>query len=303
MKKMGYLLVILAAVLWGTLGIPVNELKESGMTSYEIGVTRSFFGAALIGLFMVFYDRRSFKINLKLLPLLIGVGAASQAGLNIGYFIAISQLGLGISVVLLYTSPVFANLLSFLIYREKLTISKGISVVLAIIGCFLAVTGGVFSISLSLMGLFAGLLSGFSFGITPIFSKKLGGRATLLQILFYSFLFGGIIQLFFIDISDYLLKMDNTMIFYGMVLAIFPTIISFTLYNKGLKYIEPGIASILCVMEVVVATLVAKVYFLEPLGSIKIIGIFLIISASILPNINFEGYWVRKKIISPELSS
>jgi len=296
MKKMGYLLVILAAVLWGTLGIPVNELKELGMTSYEIGVTRSFFGAALIGSFMVFYDISSFKVSLELLPLLIGVGAASQAGLNIGYFIAISQLGLGIAVVLLYTSPVFANILSFVIYREKLTISKGVSVVLAIIGCFLAVTGGVFSVSLSFLGIFSGLLAGFSFGITPIFSKKLGGRATVLQILFYSFLFGGIIQLFFVDMGAYLLKVDSSVVFYGMILAIFPTIISFALYNRGLKYIEPGIASILCVMEVVVATLVAKLYFMEPLGTLKITGIILIISASVLPNIDFPSYPVRKKL-------
>ena len=125
MKKMGYLLVILAAVLWGTLGIPVNAMKELGLNSYEIGVTRSMFGAALVGVFMVFYDRSSFKVSLKVLPLLIGLGAASQAGLNIGYFIAISQLGLGIAVVLLYTSPVFANLLSLVVYRERHTIRWG----------------------------------------------------------------------------------------------------------------------------------------------------------------------------------
>ena len=255
MKKMGYLLVILAAVLWGTLGIPVNAMKELGLNSYEIGVTRSMFGAALVGVFMVFYDRSSFKVSLKVLPLLIGLGAASQAGLNIGYFIAISQLGLGIAVVLLYTSPVFANLLSLVVYRERLTIVKGVSVVLAIAGCFLAVTGGVFTITLSFLGVFFGLLSGFSFGVTPIFSKKLGGKATLLQILFYSFLFGGIIQMFFIDISDYLLKLDTGSLFYGMILAIFPTILSYILYNKGLKVVDPGIASILCVIEVVVATL------------------------------------------------
>jgi len=302
MKKIGYLLVILAAVLWGTLGIPVNELKVLGMNSYEIGVTRSFFGAALIGIFMLFYDRSSFRINFRLLPLLIGVGAASQAGLNIGYFIAISQLGLGISVVLLYTSPVFANLLAFLVYKEKLTIAKGISVVLAIIGCFLAVTGGIFTLNLSLLGILAGLLSGFSFGITPIFSKKLGGRATLLQILFYSFLFGGIIQVFFIDVGSYLLKMNPSIIFYGLILAIFPTIISFALYNRGLKHIDAGIASILCVMEVVIATIVAKFYFSEPLGSVKIIGILLIISASVLPNLNFAGYAAREKIIDSKAS-
>ncbi len=300
MKKIGYILVILAAVLWGTLGIPVAALKEAGLNSYEIGVTRSFFGAALMGGFMVFYDIRSFKVDLKLLPLLIGVGAASQAGLNIGYFIAISELGLGIAVVLLYTSPVFANLLSFFIYRERLTVSKGISVILAIAGCFLAVTGGVFSVSLSFLGILAGLLSGFSFGITPIFSKKLGGRSTLLQILFYSFLFGGIIQLFFIDAGEYLVKFNREILFYGMILAVFPTILSFTLYNKGLKFIEPGIASILCVMEVVVATLVAKVYFLEILGPIKILGIVLIILASILPNINFDGYRFSRRAAIPE---
>ncbi len=301
MKKMGYFLVILAAVLWGTLGIPVDALKVAGLNSYEIGVTRSFLGAALMGVFMAYYDMRSFKVDLKLVPLLIGVGAASQAGLNIGYFIAISQLGLGIAVVLLYTSPVFANLLSFLIYRERLTIGKGVSVILAIAGCFLAVTGGVFTISLSFLGILSGLLSGFSFGITPIFSKKLGGRASLLQILFYSFLFGGIIQLFFIDAGEYLLKFNIEILFYGMILAVFPTILSFTLYNRGLKFIEPGVASILCVMEVVVATLVAKFYFSETLGSVKILGIVLIILASTLPNINFDPFRRSRKVVAIEV--
>lgn len=295
MKKMGYLFVVLAAVLWGTIGIPTGKLQELGLVSYEIGVVRSFFGALLTGSFIMVYDISLFKFKPRYLLLLIAVGAASQAGLNIGYFNAISELGVGVAVVLLYTSPIFANLISYLVYKERLTVKKWLSIFLAITGCFLAVTGGILNINLSTAGVLSGLLAGFSFGITPILTKKLEGRVKVLQILFYSFLSGGIIQLLLVDTGRVLSKMDNSVIYYSIILAVFPTILSFTFYNLGLKYVEPGIASIICVAEVGVATLIARYYFHEPMGMIKVTGVLLIITASVLPNL--KGRNKRKRYI------
>ena len=301
--KTGYLFVVLAAVLWGTLGIPVGELRELGLTSYEVGVVRSVLGTILAGIFILVYDRSLFKFDPRYIILLAGVGAASQAGLNIGYFKAISELGLGAAVVLLYTSPIFANILSYIVYGEKITKKKWLSISLAIIGSFLAVTGGMISIDLSLIGVMSGLLAGFSFGVTPILSKKLGRKIKVVQILFYSFLSGSLIQLFFIDVSSLISKLDSTVIYYGLILGIFPTILSYTFYNLGIKHIEPGIVSIICVIEVAVAAFIARYYFYETMGTIKVLGVIFIILASILPNLKLRKKvrrrknWYRKKTI------
>lgn len=39
---MGYILVILAAALWGSLGVFVTYLKDAGFNSYEIAFFRLF---------------------------------------------------------------------------------------------------------------------------------------------------------------------------------------------------------------------------------------------------------------------
>lgn len=292
---MEYIYILLSAVLWGSLGIPVTKLKELGLTVYEVGALRSLGGALILGIILIL-RKQSFRVNLKWIPLLIGVGITSQAGLNLGYFTAINYVGLGTAVILLYTSPIFANIFSYIVYREPFTLKKIFAVIFSIIGCFLATTGGSFAISLSILGILAGLLSGLSFGLNPIVSKKLQGKVEILQILFYGFLFGGIIQLLFTNVADTYHKFNLTITGYAVVLAIIPTIIPFFLYNKGLKNVSPGLVSILCSMEVVVATLVSRYYFTEYLNSFKVFGIFLIIAASIIPSINFSAFLKNKKL-------
>ena len=123
MKK-HYFYIILAAIFWGSMGIFVNSLAEFGLTTVQICLLRSAASLLFMGGLILVKDRSLFKIRLKDIWMFLGTGIVSYFLFNNCYFIAIRQVGVAVSSVLLYTSPIFVTLMSCLFFREKLTKRK-----------------------------------------------------------------------------------------------------------------------------------------------------------------------------------
>ncbi len=100
------------------------------------------------------------KINLKGLLYCGAIGIICQGLFNKCYFKAVEVTGVSIAAVLLYTSPLFLAVFSKIVYKEKMTRAKIISLILCCIGAIMAVTGGV----LDLEGI-------NTYGFLAVFSK------------------------------------------------------------------------------------------------------------------------------------
>jgi len=284
----GYFYVGISAFFWGTLGLIATTMKSKGFSSFDIAFMRLFFGLTLLFLMICFSDKRKFKIDRKTLLFCLMMGVINQGFFNIFYFSAIIRVGITTGVILLYTAPIFTMVFSRIITKEKLTIKKFLSIIMAFTGCLLTVTGGNFQdFQGNIIGIIYGILAGISYGILPVFNSRVVDKYHSDTIMFYSFFSGLLIILPFIQIPQMLtvFSENRETIFIGVGLGFFPTIISHLFFIRSLKYLEPVKASIAANFEVVVAALTAFLIYHEKLEGLKLLGILLVIGATIFPNL------------------
>ena len=137
MKRILYLLPVLAGIFWGSVGIFVRVLTDFGMDNYTVLGSRMT-GASGILFFVIFiYDRELLRIRLRDLGFFLGTGLCGMVGLNYCYNEAINQLTLSLAAVLLSLSPIFVMILSAFLFHEKITLKKVGCTALAIAGCIL----------------------------------------------------------------------------------------------------------------------------------------------------------------------
>src|SRR5581483_1163478 len=135
--RRGLLLIVLAGIMWGTVGITTKLLYTlSDTNAFSIGFFRLALSTPML-LAGCWYTlgARTFRIARRdlLFMMLIGVAMAMY---QVAYFAAIARVGVAIAVLItLCTAPVMTALISALLLRERL--GRGVLLALA---CALAGT-------------------------------------------------------------------------------------------------------------------------------------------------------------------
>lgn len=278
MKTTGSILVILAGLCWGVIGLFSNGLKEAGFSPLQITAIRCIITGTGMFFYLFLTNRKLLKINCKDMWMFLGTGLVSIVFFNICYFAAIPMIGLSVSAILLYTAPCIVMVLSALLFKEKITSRKIVALVLSFAGCVL--TTGVFgsSVKLPFLGVLAGLGSGFGYALYSIFGRVALRKYNTLTVTAYTFIVAGIFLLPLCDLPEIAGKMTDSpkILFYGIAIALLATLTPFLLYTKGLAKMEAGKASILAFVEPMVACLIGIFVFGDPVSFQSILGILLI---------------------------
>ncbi|MCA0384791.1 MAG: DMT family transporter [Firmicutes bacterium] len=284
----GYYHIALAALFWGTLGLFAKLLLDLGVTSEEVAFLRLLFGAVALLIYLLIKKPALLKINLKGLMVTFCMGLITQTGFNYAYFNAVRINGVAIAAVLLYLAPAILLVLSMAIYHEKMTLSKGLGIILCIMGSYLAVTGGRLDFSsISAMGVMFGLLAAFAYALMSVMSKKAITLYPQMTLIFYSFVFGMIFMMPFIDFG-HIVNMMKVPQHLGLAVAlgVVPSAMAYVFYFRGIALgAELSKAGIISLLELVVSVVFAIAFFAERLTVIKSIGLCLILFAIVVINI------------------
>ncbi len=293
MKKLAVFFVLLAGTLWGCIGIFVRRYNALGLSSMQTVAVRMVIAAVLFSLFVLVYKRSLFIIHLKDIWIFIGSGVISVGLFTFCYFSSIELSSLSVAAVLLYTAPAFVMLFSLIFFKEKMTIPKAISLVLAVLGCAMTtgVIGGELNVTLS--GFLFGLGSGVCYALYSIFSRFALNRGyEPFTITLYTFLFSAIFCLCVTDIRPVVRVVfaDWGSAGYALLFALVSCVLPYVFYTLGLKYIASSTASIIATVEPVVATIIGAVVFSEPLNvPFGYLGVALVFLSVVLINIKLPA--------------
>ena len=119
-KRLGVVLILLAGIFWGSMGLFVRRLSTLGFSSLQITSVRLTLAAAVFCLLLLVKEPGGFRIRLRDLPLFLGLGLASILFFTVCYFTAIRMMPLSTAAILLYTSPIWVMLLSLLFFHEQI---------------------------------------------------------------------------------------------------------------------------------------------------------------------------------------
>lgn len=286
MQRKAYSFILLAASLWGCIGLFLKLLTAAGLTSMQSVAVRCSTAAALYFLWLLLTDRAALSICPRDCTYFVGTGILSLVFFNWCYFNTIQRSSMSVAAVLLYTSPVFVMLMSAAVFRENITKNKLLALVLTLAGCAL-VTGllPLGGTSISLKTILFGLGSGFGYALYTIFGKFALAKYSSATVSFYTFLFAAIGSL---PLSGLMqspqLLLDWRVLSGGLGIGIFCCILPYLFYTEGLRHAEAGKAAILATAEPFVASLLGVLLFREVLTLFKLLGMAAILFAIVLLN-------------------
>ena len=287
MEKKGYLgdiLIIIAGLFWGSMGIFVRHLNGLGFSSIQVACLRLTTAGILFALILLIKDRKGFKIALRDIPLFLALGLVSILFFTCCYFTAIRLMTMSTAAILLYTSPIWVMVLAIIFLKEKFTIQKLIALILAFAGCVL-VSG--FGGKVTVVGILVGLGSGLGYGLYSIFGTFALKKYSPYTVTCYTFLIAGLGSIFVADPVDLVSKIssiENKPALFGFVLltAVVTAVIPFLLYTLGLNMTTAGKAAVLATVEPAAATLFGFFVMKETVGPVAIAGILLVFAAIIV---------------------
>ena len=288
-QNRGYLLILAAGALWGTIGFFATLLANLGMKAGPVAFFRVLSSTVMLALVLLIKGKgiSLFRISRRGLFSCMLIGVVSQAFYNVCYMNTIEQNGMATAAVFLYTSPVCVALLSRLLFREPLTGNKILAIVMNIVGCVLTVTGGVFSeMRISAFGLVMGLLAGFTYALLPILSRTGASEENPYTAAFYGQLFGALMLFFLIRPyqnpgTEFTWQIILVLIGFGLI----PSALAYIVYYGGMSRItETSKVPVIASVETVVAAVIGLVAFGQTLGTVKILGIALVLCSIAVMN-------------------
>jgi len=276
-----YLRILAAAVIWGSIGVAGRIAFRAGVSPLETAFFRAAIAFLTIAAAVAASNRSLLRVRRGDLRLFAAFGVVSIAAFFFVYLYAISRTSVATAAILLYTAPVWVIVLSRILFHESLSPGKVLAVVLAVTGCVLVVRGyDPRSLRLNLPGVFAGLASGFTYGMYSIFGKTALRRYSPLTTLVYALGVGALV-LGGAAWAAGAISAAHPAAGWGAVvyLSLVTTLLAQWLYLSGLGQVEAGRASLVATFEPVVAAILGYVALGERLEGWQILGGFLVLSA------------------------
>ena len=294
-RLLPYFMIAAGASLWGIIAFFVKGLADFGFAPMEIVAIRVIYAALFLLLIGLFRYRDQMKLKtIKDVKLFLGTGILSIVFFNFCYFTAISQMDISIAVILLYTSPAFVTILSFVFLKESLTLNKILAVIGTIIGCILIAGVSAGASNITIIGILTGLGSGLGYALYTIFGKFALRKYQPFTVTLYTFILAAIFLLPITQLWNRLdLLMDTHVLLYSIGLGFIPSVLAYFIYTWGLEKTEGSKASVIATVEPVVATLLGVMLYGERLGLIQIAGALLIFCSVIIVNITFRKRGTR----------
>lgn len=285
---MGSALILGAGVLWGTMGIFVRSLGAYGFDSIQISALRLCAAALCFLLLLLARRGRGFRLQLRDLPLFLGLGVGSVGLMTCCYFAAIRMMTMSEAAILLYTSPIWVVLMSALFFRERVTRRKLLALILAFGGC--ALVSGIGGGEMNPLGVLVGVGSGIAYGLYSILGSVALRRYPPETVSSYTFFIAALAVTAISRPVELVQKMAAADGLAGLILLILATgavtaFVPFLIYTIGLKRVQASHAAILATVEPLVATVLGIIVYGEQLRTATLLGILCILGAILALNV------------------
>lgn len=298
-KRTAVLCVFSATILFGFIGLFSRELYNIGFNPTQINFLRNSFATLALAVIMIFFFRSQFKIKKKDLWLFILVGFTKA--MADGMFIR-SQLTISLSMatVLQNLTPFFIMLLTYLLFKQKITANKIIALIIALFGCSLVIelwgSGNTLNVEGVLYGLCSALIGGVFFMCSEKCSEKEYG---VFSVLFYGFLFSSVALIIFMptELQSVIMRVvDNSASLLSILgLSVLCTVLPYLLIQKSYECLDAAVVSVICICEVLSSTVVGTIFFGESITLIMVFGMALLIVSVLILNGFIHFGFLKKK--------
>ncbi len=287
----GVILVGLGASSYGMLATFVKLAYNEKFTTAE--VTTAQFAYGIIGILLILAFQKPKKDNKEIKPTKKHILQLMLAGTSLGltsvfYYLCVNYIDVSIAIVLLMQSVWIGVFLEWFLEKKTPSIQKIIAVIIVLIGTILATNILNSEVAIDWRGIVFGLLAAASFTTTMFTANKIAVGVNNAKRSLYMLLGGAVVIAIFTLISQH--TPFNFEIFYkwGILVALFGTIIPPILMNAGFPITGIGLGSIVSSLELPVSVSMAFFILNEEVIFSQWFGIILIIAAIVIMNLKWS---------------
>jgi DME family drug/metabolite transporter len=263
----GAILVVLAAMLWGTTGTS-QALAPTGATALTIGALRLLVGG--VGLLVI--AGRTLTIDSRWLNRYVGIGAVAVALYQVSFFGGVDRTGVAVGTVVgIGSAPVFAGLLSLVVERIRLTPMWWLATGLAVAGGGVLVLSGS-AVGVDLLGLLLAMGAGLSYAIYALSTKTLLEQGKPDEVMAVLFSLGALLLLPVLVSADLRWVGSLGGLIVVLHLGLLATSLSYALFARGLRNVSTATAVTLSLAEPLTAAILGIFLLGEPVTIPALIG-------------------------------
>lgn len=287
----GVFLVAFGATSYGMLATFVKMAYNEGYTTAE--VTSSQFILGILGILIINLFQKTKNKNKAVQASKKNIFHLMLAGTSLGmtsvfYYLAVKYIPVSIGIVLLMQTVWMGVLLEMILEKKIPSNQKIISVIIVLIGTVLATNLIQNEVQLDWHGIMWGVLAAASFTTTMFTANSVATEISSAQRSLYMLL-GGAVIVFSFSIATQVAPYNfDIFLKWGIVLALFGTIIPPMLMNAGFPLTGIGLGSIVSALELPVSVMMAYFLLSENVVATQWLGIILIVLAIVIMNVNFK---------------
>jgi DME family drug/metabolite transporter len=304
----GYFYIAAAALCWGISansgkavfsghslwGLPPLQPLDVQILS-QSRVTIAFL--VLASLLLLLRGKKAFAIGRADALRCMGLGVLGVAPANYFYYYAISATSVSIAIIVQYTAPVWVLLYMVSRGYERVTLARVFAVAAAVLGIALVIgIVGQQGVHLVWMGVVASLLAAFSFCFYTVYGRTLLGSHDRWQVIAYALLGA---SLFWVIVNPpwkiAAAHYSSQQWIFMAAFAFSSMLIPFSFYYAGLRHLDPTRTIVTSCLEPVFTILIAATFLGEHLGVWQIIGIVLVLAATVVVQAPTTSSVISKK--------
>jgi len=277
----GEFIIILANLVWATVGIFIRQINDSMLPATQV-----FFRLCIISLilFIIFSPKGLgfLKVKKKELFLLFIAGFFGYGLMLLFFVLAIVNTTYANALTLLQFSAVILMVFGVIFLKEKLRLNSVLALLIALVGIML-----IFQPKFGIIepGVLYAIISAFLYAVYILIMRDLK-EISIKTRLFYASIFGLVSMLPIIIIFERSSFVISKEIFFYQLIASILNLSGYALLNIGIRTVSATSAGILNITEPIFGLFIGYFFFKEMLGLNEVIGIILVISAVMVLNIN-----------------
>ena len=284
----GVFLVGLGATSYGMLATFVKLAYTEGYTTAEVTTAQFIYG--ILGILIInaiqkFKSKEATQKATSKNIFQLMLAGTSLGMTSVFYYLCVKYIDVSIAIVLLMQTVWMGVLLEWFLEKKAPSKQKTISVIIVLVGTLYATNLLNNTIAIDWRGIFWGILAAMSFTTTMFTANKVALGISSAQRSLYM-LFGGAIIVFSFGLFTQTTPFNFEIFMkWGIIIALFGTIIPPLLMNAGFPITGLGLGSIVSALELPVSVLMAFIILDETVIPLQWFGILLILLAIILMNI------------------
>jgi drug/metabolite transporter (DMT)-like permease len=274
-KPQGYVFVALAACAWGTWPIILSEAPMAPALQSAIVMTM----LTLVSFPLVFFDRVRVKATRGQWLAIVWLGISDTGNISL-FFAAYQTTSVAVAVLTHYLTPIFVALAGPLVLSEKLTTRAKIAVGVAFGGLVLLLQPWRAGLAAKdVLGAALGAGSAVFYASNVLVTKRISPSFSPSELMFFHGLVA--VPLLFVLVPSDAWSAPPAAFAVMGVAALGPGAAAGLMFVAGLRRIPANHASVLALLEPLVAVVLAALVMRQRLGFVPLVGGALILVGAI----------------------